>query len=96
MRSGPRSRVCSYPYFMKRKVRKKCATTVTAKNQVTLPVAALRAAHVGPGDTLRIEVSGEGRLLLVRETDPLEQAIGAFPGLSASTDLEQERDAWER
>jgi bifunctional DNA-binding transcriptional regulator/antitoxin component of YhaV-PrlF toxin-antitoxin module len=76
--------------------RRPCTTKVSGKNQVTLPVAALRAAHVAIGDKLRVEVDGDGRLLLIRETDPLDHVIGAFPGLSASADLEAERDAWEK
>ncbi|AXK34159.1 AbrB/MazE/SpoVT family DNA-binding domain-containing protein [Streptomyces armeniacus] len=80
---------------MARKVRKKpCTTKVTSKNQVTLPVAALRAAHLGIGDELRVEVQGDGRLVLIRDVDPVEQVVGAFAGLSAAADLEQERDAW--
>jgi bifunctional DNA-binding transcriptional regulator/antitoxin component of YhaV-PrlF toxin-antitoxin module len=83
---------------MSEKVRKRrrCSTKVSAKNQVTLPVAALRAAHIAVGDELTVQVDGDGRLLLIREAGPLDQVIGAFPGLSAATDLETERDAWER
>ncbi|MFJ6216407.1 AbrB/MazE/SpoVT family DNA-binding domain-containing protein [Streptomyces sp. NPDC092296] len=76
--------------------RVRCTTKISSKNQVTLPVSALRGAHLEPGDRLRVEADGEGRLLLVREADPLDRVIGAFPGLSAASDLEAERDAWER
>jgi bifunctional DNA-binding transcriptional regulator/antitoxin component of YhaV-PrlF toxin-antitoxin module len=82
---------------MEKKVRKRrCTTKLSSKNQVTLPVAALRAARVEPGDEFRVEVDGEGRLLLIRQTDPLDEVIGAFPGLSAAADLEGERDAWRQ
>jgi bifunctional DNA-binding transcriptional regulator/antitoxin component of YhaV-PrlF toxin-antitoxin module len=84
-------------YFMDEEVRKKRRITkLSSKNQVTLPVAALRAAHVEPGDEFHVEVDGEGRLLLIRQTDPLDEVIGAFPGLSAAADLEGERDAWQQ
>lgn len=72
------------------------STRVSSKNQVTLPVAALRAAHVASGDELRVEVDGDGRLLLIRVSDPLDQVIGAFPGISAAADVDAERDGWER
>jgi bifunctional DNA-binding transcriptional regulator/antitoxin component of YhaV-PrlF toxin-antitoxin module len=70
------------------------STRVSSKNQVTLPVAALRAAHVASGDELRVEVDGDGRLLLIRVSDPFDQVFGAFPGLTSAADLESERDAW--
>lgn len=45
-------------------------TKVSSKNQITLPVAALRAANVGPGDVLRVEVVEDGVFRLVRHRDP--------------------------
>jgi bifunctional DNA-binding transcriptional regulator/antitoxin component of YhaV-PrlF toxin-antitoxin module len=71
-------------------------TKVSSKNQVTLPVAALAAAHVKAGDVLRVEVVEEGVFKLVREEDPLEALIGSMPGLSAVADLEGLRNEWER
>jgi antitoxin component of MazEF toxin-antitoxin module len=59
---------------------------------VTLPVAALRQAHVQPGDELRVTVDEQGRLVLTPVEDPLEALIGSVPGLSAATDLEALRD----
>jgi len=82
---------------MSERVKRRPGTTrVSRKNQVTIPVAALQAAHVEPGDVLQVRVDGDGRLLLVREQDPLTDVIGAFPGLSAATDLEGLRAEWER
>lgn len=71
-------------------------TRVSRKNQVTLPVAALRQAHVGPGDELRVTVDEQGRLVLTPVEDPLEALIGSAPGLSGATDLEALRDEWAR
>lgn len=71
-------------------------TRVSSKNQITLPIAALVAANVHSGDQLRVEVEGAGRILLVRDPDPLDEFIGALPGLSALTDLQGLRDEWER
>jgi bifunctional DNA-binding transcriptional regulator/antitoxin component of YhaV-PrlF toxin-antitoxin module len=71
-------------------------TRVSRKNQVTLPVAALRQAHVKPGDKLRVTVDEHGRLVLTPVEDPLEVLIGSMPGLSAATDLETLRDEWAR
>jgi bifunctional DNA-binding transcriptional regulator/antitoxin component of YhaV-PrlF toxin-antitoxin module len=69
---------------------------VSSKHQITLPVEALRQAHVGPGDELRVTADGHGRLILTVVRDPLEALIGAVPGISADTDLETMRDEWER
>lgn len=75
-------------------------TTVSRKNQVTLPVAALRAADVGPGDRLRVEVASSGVVHLVRESDPwyeaFEAMVGSAPGISAAAALDELRDEWER
>ncbi|MGH3657205.1 MAG: AbrB/MazE/SpoVT family DNA-binding domain-containing protein [Micromonosporaceae bacterium] len=75
-------------------------TKVSRKNQITLPVAALRAAHVKSGDVLRVEVMEEGVFRLIRERDPFWEAFnelaGSAPGLSAAADLEGLRDEWEQ
>jgi bifunctional DNA-binding transcriptional regulator/antitoxin component of YhaV-PrlF toxin-antitoxin module len=75
-------------------------TKVSRKNQITLPVAALAAAHVSPGDILRIEVVADGVFRLVRDSDPWLEAFnklaGSMPGLSAATNLEELRNEWER
>ena len=41
-------------------------TRVSDKNQVTLAVQALREAAIGPGDELRVEASGRGRIVLTQ------------------------------
>lgn len=76
--------------------RERGVTRVSRKHQVTLPVDALRQAHIEPGDDLRVTVDDEGRLVLTPVADPLEDLIGSAPGLSAATSLEALRDEWER
>ena len=51
---------------------------ISRKNQVTLPVDALRAAGLEPGDDLRIEVVGPGRLELIRAEDLVQEFAGVF------------------
>jgi len=41
-------------------------TRVSEKNQVTLAVQALHEAGIGPGDGLRVEAGGPGRIVLTR------------------------------
>lgn len=92
-------RVLGYALPMSTPV-KQSTTKVSRKNQITLPVAALRAAGVKPGDRLRVEVVQDGVFRLVREHDPwLERFYelrGSEPGLASATDLEALRDEWER
>jgi AbrB family looped-hinge helix DNA binding protein len=90
-----------YLYFMVDEVknprkRRRGMTRVSAKHQITLPVAAMREAGIEEGDELSVRVDGDGRLALIRERDRIDQWIGAFPGLSIATDLEGLRDEWER
>jgi bifunctional DNA-binding transcriptional regulator/antitoxin component of YhaV-PrlF toxin-antitoxin module len=67
-----------YPLLLMPKV--KGQTKVSAKNQVTIPVDALRDAGVRPGDILRVEADGAGRLTLTR----VEELLGRYSGSIAS------------
>jgi hypothetical protein len=72
------------------------AATVGSGREVVLPGDLLAEANVHVGDRLRVEVAGEGVLRLVRQRHALLELAGAFPGLSAATDLEALRNEWER
>jgi bifunctional DNA-binding transcriptional regulator/antitoxin component of YhaV-PrlF toxin-antitoxin module len=69
---------------------------VTRHNQITVPMAILDAVHIGPGDEVDFAPDGDGRFVVTRIRDPLEDLIGSAPGLSAATDLESLRNEWER
>lgn len=51
---------------MKSRKRVNGQTRVSDKNQVTLAVQALREAGLAPGDELRVEAAGAGRIVLTR------------------------------
>src|SRR4051812_10975189 len=53
-------------------------SVISRKNQVTLPVEALRAAGLQPGDDLCVLAVAPGRLELVRA----DELIGEFSGCS--------------
>ena len=53
-------------------------SVISRKNQVTLPVDALRAAGLEPGDDLRVQAVGPGRLELARADDMVEEFAGVF------------------
>jgi bifunctional DNA-binding transcriptional regulator/antitoxin component of YhaV-PrlF toxin-antitoxin module len=61
-------------------------TRLSTKNQVTIPVDSLAAARIRPGDELRVEVEGDGRIVLIRDRDLLNEFAGSLPGLAAATE----------
>jgi bifunctional DNA-binding transcriptional regulator/antitoxin component of YhaV-PrlF toxin-antitoxin module len=53
-------------------------SVISRKNQVTLPIEALRAAGLEPGDDVRVQAVGPGRLELIRAEDLIEEFAGVF------------------
>ena len=51
---------------------------ISRKNQVTLPVEALREAGLESGDDIRVQAIGPGRLELVRAEDLVQEFAGIF------------------
>ena len=76
------------------KNRRRGYTRVSAKHQVTLPIATLQQAGLRTGDTLRAEVRGPGEILLVRDEDPLDRFAGALTGAYRPGELDELRDEW--
>ncbi len=76
------------------KHRRRGYTRVSAKHQVTLPVATLRDAGIRTGDTLRAEVRRPGEVVLIRDEDPLDRYAGALTGVYEPGELDQLRDEW--
>lgn len=61
-----------------KQTRKRGRTRLSPKNQVTLPVDALRRSGLRKGDVLEVESAGRGRVMLRRVDDPLAQLAGTF------------------
>jgi AbrB family looped-hinge helix DNA binding protein len=53
---------------------------ISAKNQVTIPVAALEEAGLRPGDQVLVEVLHEGELRIRRDALSFDGAFGAMTG----------------
>ncbi len=53
-------------------------SVISRKNQVTLPVDALRAAGLEPGDDLQVRAIAPGRVELVRDEELITEFAGAF------------------
>lgn len=70
-------------------------SAISRKNQVTLPVDALRAAGLEAGDDVRVEVVAPGRLQLVRTEDLVEEFAGVFDkAVYPDGYLDDLRDEW--
>ena len=69
-------------------------TRISSKHQVTIPKHAMTGAGLRTGDRLRAETHGRGRVLLVREDDPIERHAGRLTGAYRPDELEELRDEW--
>jgi bifunctional DNA-binding transcriptional regulator/antitoxin component of YhaV-PrlF toxin-antitoxin module len=70
-------------------------TTVSSKHQVTIPRDAMLLAGLRAGDRLRAEPRGRGRVLLIREADPLARHAGALTGAFRTGEIDRLRDEWD-
>lgn len=77
-------------------------TTVTGKNQVSLPAAGLRQLHWKRGDRLVAEVIGDDLLVLMRRPESWTEALaGKLTDVFGTHEetirwLEEEREAWNQ
>jgi len=69
-------------------------TSISGKHQVTIPTDAMLAAGFRPGDRLRARADGAGRVVLERESEPLDEFVGALTGVYAGFDLDELRAEW--
>lgn len=68
---------------------------ISAKHQITIPIGAMTAAGLQTGDRVRAEAAGRGRVLLVREEDPVQRHAGALTGVYRRGELDKLRDEWD-
>lgn len=69
---------------------------LSRKNQVTLPVAALRAANLKPGDLLQLVRVQPGLIEIRRWRSRFADVVGTLPGFENDVDLEASRAGWDR
>ena len=71
------------------------ASRISAKNQVTLPVDAMREAGLQVGERLIAKAVGPGRVVLEREDDVISEIAGKFTGLYSANEVDELRAEWE-
>src|SRR5215204_3747973 len=75
--SRPRLAPVSFTSMSDVKDRRRGATHISSKHQITIPADALRAAGLAVGDRVVAHADGPGRLVLEREHDVLAEFAGA-------------------
>ena len=80
---------------VRKQIRRRGYTRVSAKHQVTIPVDALATAGVRAGDSLKVEARPNGEIVLRREEDPLQRYLGVFDGMYPPGYIDDLRDEWE-
>lgn len=85
-----------YALPMAKKVKKgRNRVRISSKHQVTIPIEAFRSAGLVPGDMLRVEADGAGRVVMTR----LDELIDRYSGcLDAAGGLREQveglREEW--
>jgi bifunctional DNA-binding transcriptional regulator/antitoxin component of YhaV-PrlF toxin-antitoxin module len=74
--------------------RRRGRTRLSAKNQATIPVSALRRAGLKAGDELQVEAIGAGRIVLSRVEETLGRHAGSLTGVYPSGALRALRREW--
>lgn len=74
--------------------RRRGYTRVSPKHQVTLPSDVLARAGLDVGDRLRVSTVRSGEVVLVRETDVLDDHVGRLSGVYPPGYLDKLRDEW--
>ena len=57
--------------------RRRGYTRLTSKHQATIPIDVLEHTGVRPGDELKVEPDGPGKIVLTREESVIEKFAGA-------------------
>jgi antitoxin component of MazEF toxin-antitoxin module len=69
---------------------------VSSKNQVTLPVKAMRAAGLHAGEEVTVRPIGDGELLIAARGSRVRRHAGIATGIYEAAELDKLRDEWER
>jgi bifunctional DNA-binding transcriptional regulator/antitoxin component of YhaV-PrlF toxin-antitoxin module len=77
------------------KNRRRGASRISAKHQITIPAEALRAAGLEVGERVVAHAEGPGRIILEREDDILDEYAGVMTGAYEPGELPRLRTEWD-
>lgn len=77
------------------KDRRRGATRISSKHQVTIPADALRGAGLKVGERVVAQADGPGRVVLQRVADVLDRYAGALTGTYQPGELNDLRAEWD-
>jgi bifunctional DNA-binding transcriptional regulator/antitoxin component of YhaV-PrlF toxin-antitoxin module len=69
---------------------------VSSKNQVTLPVRAMRAAGLHAGDEVTVRPLGDGEVVVAISGSRVRRHAGIATGIYRKGELDRLRDEWKR
>ena len=75
--------------------RRRGTARISSKNQITIPVDALRSAGLEVGDRVVAHADGAGRVILEREHDVIAEFAGALTGAYRPGELDDLRSEWD-
>jgi AbrB family looped-hinge helix DNA binding protein len=73
----------------------KAMSRVSSKNQVTLPVEAMREAGLQPGDEVTIRPIGDGEVVIALRDSRVRRHAGIAAGIYRAGELDRLRDEWQ-
>jgi bifunctional DNA-binding transcriptional regulator/antitoxin component of YhaV-PrlF toxin-antitoxin module len=69
---------------------------VSSKNQVTLPVEAMRAAGLHAGEEVTVRAAGDGEVIVAVRGSRIRRHAGIATGIYDDGELNRLRDEWKR
>jgi AbrB family looped-hinge helix DNA binding protein len=69
---------------------------VSSKNQITIPVEAMRAAGLHAGDEVTIRPLGNGEVVIAARGSRIARHSGIAMGIYKKKELDSLRDEWDR
>jgi bifunctional DNA-binding transcriptional regulator/antitoxin component of YhaV-PrlF toxin-antitoxin module len=69
---------------------------VSSKNQITLPVATMRAAGLHAGDEVTVRPIGDGEVIVATRDARIKRHAGIATGIYRADELDRLRDEWDR
>jgi bifunctional DNA-binding transcriptional regulator/antitoxin component of YhaV-PrlF toxin-antitoxin module len=69
---------------------------VSSKNQITLPVAAMRAAGLHAGDDVTVRPAGRGKVIVATRRSRIRRHAGIATEIYHDGELDRLRDEWQR